>query len=98
MNSWKSREFSACRPPLMTFIMGTGSRYDDAPPRYWYSGTPMAEAAARAAAIERNQRCIKSFLGCRIRAHEAFADRRTDVRDGVKNALAPISGGIAVAK
>src|SRR6266704_6014445 len=52
MNSWKSREFSACRPPLMTFIMGTGSRYDDAPPRYWYSGMPMAEAVARAAAIE----------------------------------------------
>src|SRR5258708_2964355 len=34
MNSWMSRLLSACTPPLMTFIIGTGiSRPRPAPPR-----------------------------------------------------------------
>ena len=32
MNSWKSMELSAWAPPLMTFIMGTGSTWALAPP------------------------------------------------------------------
>jgi hypothetical protein len=32
MNSWKSIGLSACAPPLMMFIIGTGSRRAVAPP------------------------------------------------------------------
>ena len=32
MNSWKSSEFWACAPPLMTFIIGTGSTWALVPP------------------------------------------------------------------
>ena len=34
MNSWKSSELSACAPPLMMFISGTGSTRAPGPPRY----------------------------------------------------------------
>ena len=33
MNSWMSMGLSACAPPLMMFIIGTGSRCAFAPPR-----------------------------------------------------------------
>ena len=33
MNSWKSIGLSACTPPLMMFIIGTGRRRAEAPPR-----------------------------------------------------------------
>ena len=32
MNSWRSSEFAACAPPLMTFIIGTGSTTASSPP------------------------------------------------------------------
>ncbi|RAO54134.1 hypothetical protein ONO86_01265 [Micromonospora noduli] len=32
MNSWKSSGLSACAPPLMMFIIGTGSRRAPTPP------------------------------------------------------------------
>ncbi len=32
MNSWKSMGLSACAPPLMMFIIGTGSNRAPAPP------------------------------------------------------------------
>jgi hypothetical protein len=32
MNSWKSIALSACAPPLMTFIMGSGSTQAPTPP------------------------------------------------------------------
>ena len=33
MNSWRSIELCACTPPLMTFIIGTGSVARRPPPR-----------------------------------------------------------------
>ena len=38
MNSWKSMGASECAPPLMTFIIGTGSTLALGPPRYLNSG------------------------------------------------------------
>ncbi len=32
MNSWKSIGLSACTPPLMMFIIGTGNSRADVPP------------------------------------------------------------------
>ena len=52
MNSCTSRLLSACAPPLMTFIIGTGSVRAPGPPRYWKSGRPEASAAARATASD----------------------------------------------
>ena len=52
MNSWMSRLLGACSPPLMMFIIGTGSSLALVPPRYWYRGMPMKLAAARAAAMD----------------------------------------------
>ena len=49
-------------------------------------------------AVERNQCCINGLLRCGVRALKTLADRGRDVRDGVENALAPISRRIAVAK
>ncbi|MNN48535.1 hypothetical protein D3C81_1630170 [compost metagenome] len=54
MNSWKSTLLSACAPPLMMFIIGTGS--DGVAPvllaRYCHSACFFEAAAACAAAIE----------------------------------------------
>ena len=52
MNSWKSMGASECAPPLMTFIIGTGSTLAFGPPRYLKSGTSSAAAAAWAVASE----------------------------------------------
>ncbi len=52
MNSCRSTLLSACLPPLMMFIMGTGNRNAPGPPRYAYSGTRAAAAAALATAME----------------------------------------------
>ena len=52
MNSWKSIGASECAPPLMTFIIGTGSTLAFGPPRYLKSGWPRAAAAAWAVASE----------------------------------------------
>ena len=52
MNSWRSIEFCACAPPLITFIIGTGSVRASSPPSQRYSGTPASAAAAFAVAIE----------------------------------------------
>ena len=38
MNSWRSIELSACAPPLITFIIGTGSVVASSPPRQRKSG------------------------------------------------------------
>ena len=46
MNSWKSTVLSACLPPLMMFISGTGSTVAFTPPTYLYSGNPATPAAA----------------------------------------------------
>ena len=40
MNSWKSIGASECAPPLMMFIIGTGSTLAFGPPRYLKSGRP----------------------------------------------------------
>ena len=54
MNSWISTLLSACSPPLMMFIIGTGMEYWPGVPlrsaMCAYSGTPLACAAALAAA------------------------------------------------
>ena len=52
MNSCTSMVFAACAPPFKMFIIGTGRRFPDTPPRKRYSGRPYALAAARAFAIE----------------------------------------------
>ena len=53
MNSWKSREFGACTPPLSTLKQGHGSRAGTpAGASDRHSGTPALIAAARAAAID----------------------------------------------
>ena len=45
MNSWKSTVLSACLPPLMTFMQGTGKTDAFSPPRYRKRGIPKAVAA-----------------------------------------------------
>jgi len=53
MNSWKSKAFRACAPPLTTLKCGTGSR--GVTPfglRYRCRGIPAAAANARATAID----------------------------------------------
>ena len=52
MNSWRSSLLEAWRPPLMMFIMGTGSRFAEAPPRYLNNGISWYAAAALAAAMD----------------------------------------------
>ena len=52
MNSWKSSEFWACAPPLITFSIGTGSTCAFVPPIQRYSGTSASAAAAFATASE----------------------------------------------
>ena len=52
MNSWKSTLLSAWAPPLSTFIIGTGSTWASAPPRYRHSGSPASAAAAFADASD----------------------------------------------
>ncbi len=46
MNSCRSTLLSACLPPFMMFIIGTGSVNALTPPTYWYSGSSSAMAAA----------------------------------------------------
>src|SRR5438270_1144942 len=48
MNSWKSTRVCACAPPFSTFNSGTGITCAPTPPRYRYSGSSVATAAARA--------------------------------------------------
>ena len=57
MNSWIARSLPACSPPLITFDIGTGSRYRSSFPstsirRYSKSSIPRCFAAATAAPIE----------------------------------------------
>ena len=54
MNSWKSIVFSACAPPLITFIIGTGRTFASRLPRpiQRKSETPASAAAAFAVASE----------------------------------------------
>src|SRR5581483_5453828 len=52
MNSCRSIELAACTPPLITFIIGTGSVAAPVPPRWRKSETPASAAAAFAAASE----------------------------------------------
>ncbi len=46
MNSWRSRRFWACAPPLITFSIGTGSAFPASPPIQRKSETPLCAAAA----------------------------------------------------
>ena len=50
MNSWMSTLLSACAPPLMMFIIGTGSVRSPLGARCRYKGNPWSVAAACAAA------------------------------------------------
>src|SRR2546428_3909160 len=50
MNSWRSRLLSACAPPLITFINGTGRSQACGPPTERYKGSPASSAAAFATA------------------------------------------------
>src|SRR3989449_1630518 len=52
MNSWRSRLLSACAPPLITFINGTGRSQACGPPRERYKGSPASSAAAFATASD----------------------------------------------
>ena len=52
MNSWRSSEFWACAPPLITFSMGTGSTFAPSPPIQRKRETPALPAAAFAVASE----------------------------------------------
>ena len=52
MNSCTSSRLSACAPPLITFMSGTGSVRASSPPSRRYNGTPASAAAARATASE----------------------------------------------
>ena len=46
MNSWKSTRLSACAPPFITFIIGTGRVRASSPPRKRQSGFPASPARA----------------------------------------------------
>ena len=50
MYSWQSAAESACLPPFMTFIIGTGRTLALGPPKYLYRGNPQESAAALATA------------------------------------------------
>ena len=52
MNSWKSIEFAAWTPPLITFSIGTGSVRPSSPPRWRWREKPSCAAAAFADASE----------------------------------------------
>jgi len=52
MNSCISKPLSACFPPFITFIIGTGRTLELIPPRYLYKGMPKDSAAARATAMD----------------------------------------------
>ena len=52
MNSCRSSALSACAPPLMTFIIGTGRTCAAGPPSERQSGRPSAAAEALATASE----------------------------------------------
>ena len=52
INSWKAIGASECEPPLITFIIGTGSVFAFTPPTYLYKGILNSVAAAFAAASE----------------------------------------------
>src|SRR3954454_9762036 len=52
MNSWKSIEFCACTPPLITFSIGTGSVRASSPPSDRKSERPRSAAVALAVASE----------------------------------------------
>ena len=52
MNSCTSTELSACAPPLMMFIIGTGSTCAFGPPTYRNSSSPDDSAAALATASD----------------------------------------------
>src|SRR5436190_458970 len=52
MNSCRSIELSACTPPLMTFIIGTGNVAALSPPRYLNSESPASAAHAFAVASD----------------------------------------------
>ena len=62
MNSWKSVEFSAWRPPLMMLSIGTGRVIFAPGPRCLYRGTFLLFAAARATAIERPSMALAPIL------------------------------------
>ena len=52
INSCKSILLSACDPPLIIFIIGTGMTFALSPPKERYNEIPASFAAARAAAID----------------------------------------------
>ena len=52
MNSWMSTLLSACAPPLMMFIIGTGMTFGPGPPSSRYRPCPAARAVACAVASD----------------------------------------------
>jgi hypothetical protein len=77
MNSWMSTLLSACSPPLMMFIIGTGMEYRPGVPlrsaMCAYSGTP-AFAAALAAARDTARMALApsvALFSVPSRAHRA---------------------------
>src|SRR5439155_13201834 len=62
MNSWMSTLLSACAPPLRMLNWGTGRSRAPSPPRWRYSGSRRAAAAARAAASDTPRRALAPRL------------------------------------
>ena len=61
MNSWKSIGASECAPPLMMFIIGTGSTLAFGPPRYLKSGADRSAAALAVASETARMALAPSF-------------------------------------
>ena len=75
MNSWRSTLLSACEPPLMMFIIGTGSVTAPSPPRWRYSGTPADAAAACALASDDAEQRVRAEPALVVGAVELEHDR-----------------------
>src|SRR5579885_3097546 len=84
MNSWKSSGLLACRPPLMTFMSGTGSRVAAEPPLVLR-------------AVEGNELGVDQVL-IGLEARQRRGDDRVHVRHRAQHALAPVAAGVAVAQ
>jgi hypothetical protein len=105
MNSWRSTELSAWAPPLMMFIIGTGSVTAPAP----LGGSRGAggghgdgqdgvgaEASFIARAVEVEHDAVDLALRAGVLAGERRRDLVVDVVGRVQRALAEVAGFVAV--
>src|SRR5919112_278368 len=92
MNSWTSTPLSACAPPLMMFIIGTGAGDGE---RDAEDGV-RAELALVVRAVEVEHRLVDQPLLGRLEPDQRRAEVVEHRRDGLLDALAAVALGVAV--